>query len=219
MDSYCILTNSLAKLAKNLELDLKKTHFPYTFSRHNTLFYVGNTPDISHYNKYDITKEEYDLLYTNNWSFKDISLEYLTNDLNILYGIIHLFNKELYNDYNINISDVVTVSGLAMKIFLSQHYSNNIPRINKPSIYRDIKEAYFGGITEVYRPHGYNLFYYDVNSLYPFVALSDMPGLNSDKITYFNINPDIMSLFGFFLCEVEAPRYSVDWFDVLVNVL
>lgn len=54
----------------------------------------------------------------------------------------------------------ITISGLAMKILLNKYYDNNIPKINKPSIYRDIKEAYYGGITEVYEPYGKNLFYY-----------------------------------------------------------
>lgn len=30
--------------------------------------------------------------------------------------------------------------------------------------YRDFKEGYRGGAVDVYRPHGYNLYYYDVNS-------------------------------------------------------
>lgn len=51
-----------------------------------------------------------------------------------------------------------------MKLYLNKHYNENIPRINKPSIYSDIKQAYYGGITEVYKPEGHN---YDVNSLYP----------------------------------------------------
>lgn len=33
-----------------------------------------------------------------------------------------------------------------------------------------------GGITEVYRPFGKNLKYYDVNSLYPFCAKNSMAG-------------------------------------------
>jgi len=49
-------------------------------------------------------------------------------------------------------------------------------------MYHDIKQAYYGGITEVYKPYGRDLFYYDVNSLYPSVALKDMPGLGCSKI-------------------------------------
>lgn len=46
----------------------------------------------------------------------------------------------------------ITISGLAVRIFLKDFYNENIPLINKPSIYKDIKQAHYGGITEVYRP-------------------------------------------------------------------
>lgn len=42
--------------------------------------------------------------------------------------------------------------------------------ISKKTIYSDLKKAYYRGITEVYIPCGRNLFYYDINSLYPYVG-------------------------------------------------
>jgi hypothetical protein len=101
-----------------------------------------------------------------------------------------------------NIKDSITISALAMKIFLSKYYNYNIPLINKPSIYKDIKQAYYGGMTEVYIPHGKDLYYYDVNSLYPFVALNDMPGLVANKIQFYHDNTNISDLFGFFYCKI-----------------
>jgi hypothetical protein len=65
----------------------------------------------------------------------------------------------------------ITISSLAVRIFLKDYYKNNIPLINKASVYRDIKQGYYGGTTEVYRPSGFDLYYYDVNSLYPYVSL------------------------------------------------
>lgn len=70
---------------------------------------------------------------------------------------------------------------MALKLFLPKYYKNNIPTINKKSVYSELKQAYYGGITEVYIPHGRNLFYYDINSLYPYASLNDMPGLNCKK--------------------------------------
>jgi hypothetical protein len=98
-----------------------------------------------------------------------------------------------------------TISSLAMKLYLNQYYNDNIPNINKHSIYTDIKQAYYGGITEVYRPYGENLYYYDVNSLYPFAALNDMPGLNCKKVNFHNPSNHITDLFGFFYCKIESP--------------
>ena len=93
-----------------------------------------------------------------------------------------------------------------MKIYLHKFYDNNIPLINKRSLFEDIKESYFGGITEVYRPYGENLYYYDVNSLYPHAALNPMP---SNKCIFENnINKNIgevINFFGFYYCSIEAP--------------
>ena len=71
-------------------------------------------------------------------------------------------------------------------MFLTTYYDDNIPRIESSSIYKDIKLAYYGGITEVYKPYGENLYYYDVNSLYPFAGLQDMPGLDCVKSNYYS---------------------------------
>ena len=51
-------------------------------------------------------------------------------------------------------------------------------------------------------------FYYDVNSLYPYVALQDMPGLICSKLNYYDDKQDISSLFGFFYCSIDAPLNS-----------
>jgi hypothetical protein len=105
-------------------------------------------------------------------------------------------------------TDSLTISGLAVIIFLKHFYKNNIPLINKASIYRDIKQAYYGGITEVYKPFGSNLYYYDVNSLYPYVSLQDMPGLDCSPIQYYGLDENIDNLFGFFRACVETPLNS-----------
>ena len=139
------------------------------------------------------------------WSFYDETIKYLNNDLYSLYEVLVKANKQVFLDFNINMSEHITISGLAVKIYLKDFYNNNIPDINKASLYKDIKEAYYGGITEVYKPYGENLYYYDVNSLYPFVALQDMPGLICNKEVWYEGYDDINSLFGFFYCIVETP--------------
>jgi hypothetical protein len=84
-----------------------------------------------------------------------------------------------------------------MDIFLKRYYNYNIPLINKKSIYYDIKQSYFGGITEVYKPYGKNLYYYDVNSLYPLAALNAKPGLNCNYTD--NINKNIVMIYLVFI--------------------
>lgn len=60
----------------------------------------------------------------------------------------------------------------------------------------------------MYRPYGENLYYYDVNSLYPYAALNDMPGLNCYKEQFINkklLSPNLATRFGFYYCDIEAP--------------
>jgi hypothetical protein len=57
------------------------------------------------------------------------------------------------------------------------------------------------------------LYYYDVNSLYPFASLNNMPGLVCKYIEKYSTGPtnsDILdlgassSLFGFFYCKIKS---------------
>lgn len=203
VDSYSILNSSLAKLGKDFEVSTIKTYFPYKFATRGNLFYKGVTPDINYYN--NITMEQYANLHISYWSFYDATLDYLSNDLNSLYEIIVKANRQVFLDYNVDMTESATISSLAVNIFMKNFYKENIPNINKLSLYTDIKQAYYGGITEVYKPCGYNLYYYDVNSLYPFVALNPMPGLVCSKIEYFDSTNNIQNLFGFFYCSIETP--------------
>lgn len=202
-DSYCILNDSLDKLCKNFDTITKKSIFPYKFAKRNTLFYKGIIPSYNYFN--DITIAQYTSMYNDNWSFKDETIKYLNNDLNSLYEVITKVNKQVFNDYNVNIMDKVTISSLALDIFIKRYYKDNIPLVNKTSMYKDIKEGYYGGKTEVYIPTGNNLYYYDVNSLYPYVALNDMPGLKCYELHFFE-GQTIQHLFGFFYCDVESPK-------------
>ena len=206
LDSYAMLPNKLSKLGEDFEVAILKSKFPYKFATTDHLFYEGVMPSIDNYE--DITKEEYDSMFVGYWSFYDETIKYLNNDLYSLHEVLTRANKQVFLDYNINMTESITISGLAIRIFLQDFYDSNIPNIDKPSVYRDIKEGYYGGITEVYKPSGNNLFYYDVNSLYPYVALQDMPGLICSKLNYYDDNQDICSLFAFYYCSIDAPLNS-----------
>ena len=200
VDSYNILSHSLYKLGETFNLDIKKDIFPYTFVNKETMFYLGKKPYISFYNS-NVDKIEYDLIPNYDWSTKIETLKYLDKDLTCLFEVINKFSDYIYRKHKVQVSGSLTISSLAMKIFLTRFYKNNVPLINKRSIYDDIKKSYFGGITEVYKPYGENLYYYDVNYLYPYAALNDMPGL--DCIFNDSINSsieDIDSFFSFYYC-------------------
>lgn len=189
-----------------------KSVFPYKFANHKNLFYIGDKPSIEYYE--DITKEYYDSIDLVGWSFKDETIKYLNKDLLCLYDVLFKFNKQLFIEYGAQLKDGNTISSLAAHIYLTKFYNNNIPSIDLKSLYNDLQKAYYGGITEVYRPYGENLFYYDVNSLYLYVALHDMAGLICKNLKYFGTNTtnttntSIDGLFGFFKCEIETPLDS-----------
>ena len=162
------------------------------------------TPDINYYN--NISKTDYNTLITHNWSFKDETIKYLTLDLILLSEALVKANKQIFLDYKIDMLDSLTISSLANKLFMTKYYDNNIPIINKLSLYNDVKLAYYGGITEVYKPYGENLYYYDVNSLYPYAALNDMPGTICTKEVFYNHLTNLDTLFGFYYCNVECSK-------------
>lgn len=206
-DSLALLNDNLENLGKNFGVKTQKGAFPYKFAIRSNLFYIGNTPHKSYY-KPDIKQSVYDELINSNWSFKLETEKYLASDLNCLHEVITKANKQVFLDYKVNMIDHLTISSLALKIFMRSYYNNNIPLVNKSSMYRDIKEAYYGAITEVYRPYGEKLYYYDVNYLYPYVALQDLPGSECYKENFMNLDKSVEDLFGFYYCSVESPKDS-----------
>ena len=122
---------------------------------------------------------------------KQITLDYLTNDLELLYSIMTEFSVRVFNYYNVDMTSGLTITRLALNIFMKNYYKiKEIALIDHIHIFNFIKQGYYGGITEVYKPHGFNLKYIDINSLYPFVALQPMPGLKATFIESYN-NEDL----------------------------
>lgn len=130
----------------------------------------------------------------------------LRDKLSSLLKIMKEFNNTIYSKYKLNLTNSITISKLSLDIFLKKYYQNKtIPSITQLSMYNFISQAYFGGITEVYKPYGENLIYLDVNSLYPYAALNPMPGLNSTFIEDLSGKGlELDHLFGFFYAEVET---------------
>lgn len=203
VDSANLLKGRLRDLCEAFNIDIGKGYFPYKFVRSDTLKYVGQTPSYSYWS--DISKDDYNLLVKDNWNLKEECLMYLSKDLTSLLQIIVLFNQYIHRKFDIQITQCLTISRLSLNIFLKNYLGNvKLPQI-KGNRYDDIKNAYYGGVTEVYKPYGTDLYYYDVNSLYPFVALNPMCGNNCTYLeSYEDRGLNIDELFGFFYCEIEA---------------
>src|SRR6202035_4376271 len=121
--------------------------------------------------------------------------KYLLNDVKSLFDIINNFSKQVYELERFNITDVISISSLALNIFLTNYYDENKTPIHIPKYkqYLDIKKVYYGGRVEVFKTYGENLYVYDVNSLYPKVMLNDMPIGNIVKSS----DPNLENYFGF----------------------
>lgn len=205
LDSMNFFDMALDKLAIEFDVETKKDFYPYTFITPQTLNYTGKTPDLSFYNKLNI-KEYNSNFIKNNWNTKDETENYLIKDLKALLQIIDKYSTQIFNQYNIDFTEAMTISRLALNLFKQSYLTTDkLPIIKNPHMFKFIHKAYFGGLTEVYKPYGENLIYIDVNSLYPAVSLLNLPGNSSiylESLTEEGLNLD--SLFGFFEAEVIA---------------
>ncbi len=113
--------------------------------------------------------------------------------------------QDLYRSlHEVDITSIWSASTLAMKIFRLKYLKQSIPTLNKYLDYF-IRESYFGGITDVYKLYGENIYYYDVNSLYPHAMLNAMP---SRMIKYYETMKgiDFSEFFGFCTAIIKAPK-------------
>lgn len=203
VDSYNLLSDKLHTLSHSFGLDVVKGHFPHKFVNKNTFNYEGNIPSIEYWESID--NKEYKALHNNSWNLKKECLNYLDKDLISLYKIMDTFNKYVFTNYGVQMTDALTISRLALNIFLDKYLKESKIPVISQNMYNDIKKAYYGGLTEVYKPYGKNLYYYDVNSLYPYVALNSMPGIHCTYLESLdNSYLDLKELFGFFYCEIET---------------
>jgi hypothetical protein len=202
-DSYLILPHSLRKLCVSFELNIKKYYFPFSFlNQISHINYVGETPAREHFN--DIPEDVYNSL-PNPYNLKDELIKYLEIDCESLFNILKLFFEDLFNDYEIDILKYPTISSIAMAVYRTCYLDDyKIPIITE-GLFKDISQAYYGGVVEVYKTKGNNLNQYDVNSLYPFAMLGKMPTGIIKHIKYFKPkNLQKLNLFGFFYCNIDT---------------
>lgn len=127
----------------------------------------------------------------------------------LLYQVLLLLNVLCLKEYNCCISQCMTLSSMAIKIFRLNFYTEcTIFQMRGDSPYSPFfREAYKGGITEVYKPYGRNLYYYDTNSAYgDAMANCVMPLGNPEEVNPKNLR--LSSFFGYLEVIVEVgPTY------------
>ena len=174
LDSLRIFPMSLRKLAKQFEVPTQKGVLDHSQININNLQ----------------TK-----------AIKDLVLKYLEADISSLFECMIKASENVFNKYKVNITDVYSASSLAMKHYRISYLDNEgIPLIPK-HLKDDIRNSYFGGISQVYKTYGKNLKYYDINSLYPWAMTQDMP------YEYLGVayNPKLENIFGFAYASIYVP--------------
>lgn len=211
LDSFAILPRSLKDLCIDYDINHKKSYFPYKFCNSETLFYKGKTPDRSYYK--GISESEYKNLYKEIWSMEKETKLYLELDILCLFDVIVLVNKGFHRLFGVQMTNNVTISSISIKLFMDKYYDiikTPLPLITDRKIWEDIYQSYYGGRVEIFNPVlideiGYH---YDVNSLYPFSSINNMPGLNCEYIEYFPSETKekivLKNSFGFFYCKIET---------------
>ena len=205
-DSLLLLPSSLRKLGQSFDVNVTKSYYPYDFPSRSRLLYDGPVPSF-HYFQRDLSLHDYNLKFHNqeSWNLKSETLLYLNTDLISLFQIISKYTQSLISLYKVDVTKRPTVASLALTVFRTSFLhkiQSQIP-LTIGSVYNNIKQAYYGGIVDTYIPFGHNLHYYDVNSLYPYSMLKDMPVGSPTFIEGDHI--DLNSIFGFFYADISTP--------------
>ena len=146
-DSYRIFPVSLEDLAKNFNVQGKISKYD---ERYNSLTLFDNENLFNGFIEYSLQDS--------------VALLNALNEAQFIY--IH--------KYQVDIATIVRTSSLSLKIFRKM-FQNEIIPVLTPTVDKNIRKSYFGGATDYYKRYGEKVYYYDVNSLYPFAMLKDMP--------------------------------------------
>lgn len=139
---------------------------------------------------------------------RGILLDYMKQDILLLGGIMQKAQEIYDQNFHLDIVTKITLSSVALSIFRLRYYDDqnwpiHIPNRNQDSF---IRKAYYGGHTDTYKPYGVNLYYYDVNSLYPYIMKSfEMPG--GEPVWHGNLEKkELDSMCGFIEAYIECPK-------------
>ena len=100
---------------------------------------------------------------------------------------------------------------MSLANFRTHFLSDNINISNiRGEVFYFIKESYTGGAVDAYMPYGKKVYYYDVNSLYPYIMSSNPMPVGSPTLLEFD-NTQIKNIikdknkFSFIEVEVNCP--------------
>ena len=226
MDSIKLLPSSLEKRLISFDCNISKGILPHKFVNANNLNYVGPKPDINYYfdeSKLGSTKDvgqdnlKAYALIPNDINLKEECLEYLRK---YVFGLLEAMNKvseQYFKEYSINITKYSTFPSLSLALYGFWYYkeTNNHIKLIKGPIESFIRQAYFGGNSDIFVEHTSERFisdgyHYDMNSQYPNAMKNSMPTgnpvfSNNTYLNYYNL--------GIVFAKITPPSK-----DVLLNL-
>ncbi|XP_074313961.1 LOW QUALITY PROTEIN: DNA polymerase-like [Silene latifolia] len=141
-------------------------------------------------------------------SMKETLISYMKQDIHLLGGIMLKFQNLYFIAYQADILDKLTTPSHALSLFRSWFYNDKKHYIHIPDENTDnfIRGGYYGGHTDAYLPYGKDLYYYDVNSLYPYI-MREYPMPGGKPVWHSNFeNMDLDQIFGFIEAYIECPE-------------
>jgi hypothetical protein len=222
-DSYLLLPLSLRKLCKAFNIELGKGYFPFKLTN---IFYSGVIPRFEYWT--GLSLSEYGMIKANYksklWNFQQESIKYCKLDCQVLHQILTKFNELIFNEFKINIHSVLTLPSLAMKIYKTHYMPENTIYQLLGRVENNIRQSYTGArracAVDVYIPHNriteffkniksyfIELFYYDVNSLYPFIMGNTPMPIGKPIAFTGDIRKYEPNAYGFFYCKITTPEF------------
>ena len=173
-DSYLLLPNSLANLCKSFDTVMVKGNLDHKLiNKDNQIEY-----------RVEVTK-------------------YQEQDLLSLYEIQNKYHDNIRDKHRMSIMKYPTLPSLAMAIYRKSYFPDNVQiPVFSDDIEMNIRSAYLGGHSDVYKTYGKDQYYYDVNSEYPAAMQNDMPVGNPVHVRGEIIQEEF---FGYQKVKVQAP--------------
>lgn len=178
--------------------------FPFSL---DTLCKMFSAPGKS--GEYDV--KEFNIYgFHNKPSIFNKFIVYASNDVIALQNALLLAQLKYLTLYNVDITTILSTASLAMKIYRSNFIPKDpldkitpisIPLLN--SVQQSyIRKSYIGGSTDIYIRYAKDIYFYDINSLYPAVMKNPLP---YKIIKYHTTIENLSDFYGFVYAKIECP--------------
>lgn len=153
--------------------------------------------------KYNQEFNNIDKIFSNYWNIKNFK-DYALQDSRSLYNALRKAQNEYFDKYQVDITSIFSTSSLSLKIFRANFLNEDITILTGKED-EFVRRGYLGGATDYYKAYARHVFYYDVNSLYPYAMKMILP---NKPIRRYNDMSDIKleNFFGFTLAEIHCPN-------------